>query len=104
MHKCCEPCQQSMLLQLINIILILFTLDNVIGERCEEGWEDKVDEGLDCLFFGFSDTDYNDYMNHADAKQFCANKEAHLIELKSEEQLNRLNDVINAKKLRLAEK
>ena len=83
-----------MLLQLINIILILFTLDNVIGERCEEGWEDKVDEGLNCLFFGFSDTDY---MNHADAKQFCANKEAHLVELKSEEELEVLNKILNVK-------
>ena len=83
-----------MLLQLINIILILLTLDNVIGERCEEGWEDKVDEGLNCLFFGFSDTNY---MNHTAAKQFCANKEAHLIELKSEEELNRLSDCLNAK-------
>ena len=70
-------------------ILLLFKTDDVKGEHCEEGWEDKVKEGLNCLFFDTMEA------NYADAKQFCKRKDANLIELKSNEELKLLSLTMN---------
>ena len=78
------------MLLLTNIFLII-TVANANGQRCEEGWDDKVEEGLNCLLF---DTTTDTYDN---IKQFCASKRAHLIELKSEEELEVLNKILNVK-------
>ena len=76
------------MLLLTNIILIL-AVANTNGQRCEEGWDDKVDDGLDCLYFDTTSVQYDI------AKQFCESKKAHLIELSSEEQLKILSNTLN---------
>ena len=80
---------------ILKVILLLFLSisKEAIGDQCEEGWEDKVDDGLDCLFFDTTSFTFDI------AKQFCANKEANLIELKSEEELNRLSDILDGKRI-----
>ena len=76
------------MLLLTNIRLIL-AVANTNGQRCEEGWDDKVDDGMDCLYFDTTSVQY------VGAKQFCESKEAHLIELSSEEQLTKINKILN---------
>ena len=79
-----------LLLTNINIILIL-AVANANGQRCEEGWDDKVDEGLDCLFFDTTGS------IHEKSKQFCESKNAHLIELNSVVELKKLSNTLNEK-------
>ena len=79
---------------IIRVILLFSITKEAIGEQCKEGWEDKVDDGLDCLFF-----DDTRSITFDIAKQFCANKEANLIELKSEQELNRLSDILDGKRI-----
>ena len=78
------------MLLLTNIILIL-AVANTNGQRCEEGWDDKVDDGLDCLFFDTTSVQYDI------AKEFCESKKAHLIELSSKEQLTILSHTLDEK-------
>ena len=78
------------MLLLTNIILIL-AVANTNGQRCEEGWDDKVDDGMDCLLFDTTLVDYDR------SKEFCENKKAHLIELSSKEQLKILSHTLDEK-------
>ena len=74
---------------ILRVILLLSLTKEAIGEQCEEGWDDKVDDGLDCLLFDTTSVQYDI------AKQFCESKKAHLIELSSEEQLKILSNTLN---------
>ena len=57
-------------------------------ETCDEGWFDKTEFELGCLLFHY------EKVNYVDAKQFCSDRGANLIELETEEQLTILRNLL----------
>ena len=57
-------------------------------ETCDEGWFDKTEFELGCLLFHY------EKVNYVDAKQFCSDRGANLIELEAEEQLTSLRNLL----------
>ena len=71
----------------MNILFILF-VDDANGQPCEADWEDRVNEGLDCLLFDSS------HSNHDKSITFCSGKGANLIGIESEIELTKLSDIM----------
>ena len=75
----------------MNILFILF-VDDANGQPCEADWEDRVNEGLDCLLFDSS------HSNHDKSITFCSGKGANLIGIESEIELTKLSDIMNERR------
>ena len=55
---------------------------------CDEGWFEKTEFDLGCLLFHY------EKMNYVDAKKFCRDRGANLMELETEEQLTILRNLL----------
>ena len=70
------------------------TVDCQLEDPCQgEGWENRVEEGLHCLFFA----DHQQPTDRDVAKQFCVKKGAHLIEITSAQQMVKLGNILKTK-------